>query len=152
MEIFRDILFILSILIGTGIVLWIFVCGFDGFSKIKVIVGLTMIAAFISLIIGINSIHIPDIKHNIYSVKSEKNIEGRFGIFSGYIEEEHYYLVYIKQGGGYLLKKYPSSKTYIFEDENKQPYVVEKDAMWKDTERFIIHVPDNTIILKYKIE
>lgn len=159
MAILRSLLFIFCIF-DLGFILfgWAFFDTYDEHWGRKV--GLSTIISitlFVVSAFSISQIHLPDEKYNIYSVKREGEIEGHFGIFGGSIHTEQYYFVYQKDKYGYVLEKYPANTTSIVEDEEDQPYVIEKDFWWKNNNnarnyKNIIHVPKGTLILEYRIE
>lgn len=120
--------------------------------RAHIIFNLISVAIFIVCVFTIKNTYLPDQKRYIHSVKKESEIHGSFAMFGGTIDQEQYYFVYEKDKYGYLLKKYNTDQTRIVEDENKHPYVVRKDALFKDSATYILHVPKNTLVLQYRIE
>jgi hypothetical protein len=95
----------------------------------------------------------------IYSSDLSSTIHGDFLLGSGQVNSEFVYTFYKGDNiNGFNLDFYPTSKSKIFMDENKYPYV---KSIWMvnpnigdgyeiyNTRHYEFHVPENSIIQKY---
>lgn len=127
----------------------------------------------VAFIVGWNFIppvHLPDVEHSytvpIYSSDLSSKIHGDFLLGSGQVNSEFVYTFYRGDNiNGFNLDFYPTSKSKIFMDENKDPYVkviwtVDPNIQSVDfkgmdgyeiynTRHYEFHVPENSIVQKY---
>jgi len=144
-------------------------------SKVELF-GVIILFAFILILIGNgfdiafkNAPHDEIICENISIVSLHDNLvtTGKFCLFSGYLDGEMQYMVYIKQKtGGIKLIQIPSDKTTIYED-SESPYLSEfalwsvypdtlTENNWKHSPNwkypiYELHVPSGTVIQEYNL-
>ena len=119
-----------------------------------------------------NAPHNEIICENISIVSLHDNLvtTGKFCLFSGYLDGEMQYMVYIKQKtGGIKLIQIPSDRTTIYED-SESPYLSEfalwsvypeaenetAENNWKHSPNweypiYELHVPSGTVIQEYNL-
>jgi hypothetical protein len=93
---------------------------------------------------------------DVMAAKDGSSINGRFGIFGGFIDEKSYYFFYRKHSDGRIEQgKILASRTSIYQDQETQSYikVTKYDSdigFWGfipgDDPRYEIHVPDGSVI------
>jgi len=105
----------------------------------------------------------------IYSLKNVDGIEGRFCLGSGYINSREYYYMYEQYNDGGLHRfETMAGNTIIYQNENNTPYlhwqkIHSRLPYWahiyprlfgylptKDT-MYDVHIPTNSLILKYEV-
>lgn len=106
--------------------------------------------------------------HDIVSIDAKTDTEGNFALGTGYMKGEEYYYMFAKLGENrYKRVKIKSDISEIVEDANKDPYVERWNFRnipnswiapnWVfDIEMlyphgYEIHVPENTVIKKFKV-
>lgn len=113
------------------------------------------------------STHPTDIREEHYRyIKSLKNnieIDGGFVLGSGSIENIEYYYFFYKSELGYKRGKLQVSKCSIVETSEKNPEIVRRVQCYEqngfikwscteiDFDTYIIYVPENTVIEKFKV-
>ena len=128
------------------------------------IVGL---AFSLAIALGIRAIDSNKIEYykktcNIYSLKSSSEINGKFILGSGTIEQEEYYYYYYMTSNGYSRGKREVRFSYIVEDSSTKPHVEQlyekyssKSGLFKfpDSEKtkYKIIVPKGTIVSTFKL-
>lgn len=89
---------------------------------------------------------------NIYSIRStDDDVDGRFFLGSGYIDEDTYYIVFVEDEKGIKLNKYDTKYTYIVEVDDGNHYVRHVKEKWTLDDYYILYVPVGTIIVEYRI-
>lgn len=102
----------------------------------------------------------------IVALKDNSNINGSFTgsifISSGYIEQQMHYFYMCNTNKGKLMRKVSSDKTYIIETNEKQPYIICKQEIYKDERanywleksevEYYIYVPEGTVDTTYKVD
>lgn len=98
----------------------------------------------------------------IIALKDNQNINGRFYIMGGYVDEEMYYYYAEETELGYKTEKVKAENSYIkytdeephikaYEAEFKNDYVYLFAACVAD-KRYVIHCPENTITTEYVVD
>lgn len=130
---------------------------------------LTFVAgSFVAAVIGgfLGMAHDQEVEtyqFDILAAKDNSVIEGRFGVFSGYIGEEQYYFFYRKnlETGAIRQGKIPAELTELYEDEENVAYIeVNKPKghislfsySLADQKRYEIHVPPGSVDPTYKFD
>lgn len=88
----------------------------------------------------------------IESVDRGSDIEGRFSLFSGYVESNVAYFFYVKTEHGYELKQVTvknDNKVYLVEDNTRTPQIIQKKEVGERAYTQII-VPTGTIVKDYR--
>lgn len=91
----------------------------------------------------------------VVAAQDGSNVQGRFSIFGGYIEEVPYYFFYRERpDGGIYQGKIKANSTLIYEDQETQNYIKvtkchERLAFWGVTPNcdpsYEIHVPEGSV-------
>jgi hypothetical protein len=137
-----------------------------GFSLAYIIV--TFLATFLVWfgVSGVMSIctdleYVKDFDTQIIALKDNQNVNGRFYIMGGYVDEELYYYYAKETEFGYKTEKIEASKAYIKYTDEK-PHIERYTAEFpKDFlhvfgnpigERYVIYCPENTITTEFAVD
>lgn len=100
-------------------------------------------------------------KTELVSLKDNIGVQGRYFLFSGYIDNELKYFYYFKNAnGGY--EKGDLENAVIFEDENDKPYLITYEAKFFNEGLMLIafpaktktpefHIPEGSIFRDYEL-
>lgn len=126
---------------------------------VVIIVGFIMIQ-FLKDVTGAEYEH----KVYLYSLKNVDNTEGSFVLGSGSIETVEYYYYFYQGQYGYVRGSVPVRSTSIVETNDRQPELVEINRtftdptgtfVWQpmnsDPRKYIMYVPENTILRKFEV-
>lgn len=93
---------------------------------------------------------------DVMAAKDGSSVQGQFGIFGGYIDEEAYYFFYRKYEDGRIEQgKIRADRTSIYQDQETRAFIEvtkTEDGLkfWGlppgDEPRYEIHVPDGSVI------
>jgi hypothetical protein len=97
---------------------------------------------------------------DLLQVSDGSAINGRIGLFSGFINEEQYYFYYYDNGEGIVNGRVPADRTIVKEDSEVGGYLdVFKDVSgndWVPTEqeepKYVLHVPKGTVIRSWELD
>ncbi len=86
--------------------------------------------------------------------------DGRFGLFSGFLEEQQYYFYYYDNGEGIVNGRVRSNRTVVVEDsESGGRLEIFKDQVSSkffivtiEDPKYILHVPKGTVIRSWKLD
>jgi len=94
----------------------------------------------------------------IYSLKSDASLQGKFVLGTGSVRSERMYFAYKgDNSNGYMLVEFPAFGSVIFEDSNETAYVETVRVLLCNTcgfnliTKYKIHVPKGTIKMEYAI-
>lgn len=117
------------------------------------------VALFVSLLVGafVYDAKYDEYQFDVMAANDGSVVQGRFGIFSGYIDEESYYFFYREYEDGRIEQgRIKESQTAIYQDQETDAFIkVRKDegfdlGLWGirpgyET-RYEIHVPKGSVI------
>ena len=104
------------------------------------------------IMVGLEETYDNVVYDNIYSVRGTDNeVEGRFILGSGYIDEDSYYIVFIEDDKGIRMEKFNAENTYIVEVTDGHHYVKDTKEKWTLNDYYTIYVPEGTVIVDFKI-
>lgn len=90
--------------------------------------------------------------NNIYSVRGTDNeVDGRFFLGSGHIDEDSYYVVFVEDDKGIGMRKFDTDFAYIVEVPDDHYYVRYTKEKWTLNPYYTIYVPEGTVIVEFKI-
>lgn len=174
----RETTFFITLFIITFIVSLIFIFRYEkkksDFDWENIIISflLTIFSSLIitfvfgATIIGIYSLNVDkheEENHYLYisSINRNSEISGSFFLGTGSVDEKNYYYFYYKSRYGYKLDKITVKNSYIVETKHKKPEIVKvvdtynQDVFIKlldsNVKRYLIYVPENTIIKDFKL-
>ncbi len=140
------------------------------YEKLEAFFGSILIGAAFSLIIyAVALVSVDIFTHTKYEsvgtvellqLSDGSSVEGRFGLFSGFINSEQYYFYYYNNGEGIVNGRVPADRTVVVEDSkaggkleifhdvsgNDWVYTVKEDP------KYILHVPKGTVIRSWKLD
>ncbi len=144
---------------------------YDLGEKIGAFFGINLLAFLISFLVwfgvsGLMSIcidleYVKDSDTQIIALKDNQNVNGRFYIMGGYVDEELYYYYAKETELGYKTEKMEARKAYI-KYTDAEPHIERYTAEFpKDFlyvfgnpigERYVIYCPENTITTEFAVD
>ena len=102
---------------------------------------------------------------NIYSIRNEDGLSGKFALGFGTIDNEIYYVVLTKHQYGYRQEIIKGNNIYIIESDEETPridlidyykydplYSTLFNFSWVKRKHYVIYVPKDTLIIDWEID
>jgi len=98
----------------------------SAFSEYSILLSITTLTLAVALIVismfPKDMEYYKSTEYKIYGMQDNSFIKGKFHFRHGYIDEQMYYTCMRDMNGGKIMVNFPSNRSYIFEEENIEPY------------------------------